>query len=141
MILHPYFSFTNDPLGVVVTPTDTPAVGGGWIPPKRRTARINGKTYIGTEKDIEALVLSMLDAEEEVEPVKPKKAQKKAKPVEIEVEREDVGLPMAINRPLFKALVRESYVNADPWMTHMLREIMRRYEDEEDIEILLMGLH
>lgn len=135
------FSFFDGASAVDTTP-DAPVVtrtGGGWIPPKRRTARINGKTYIGTEKEIESLVLSMLDAEEEVEPVKPKKAPKKVKPVEVEVE--DVDLPQVINRPLFKAMVRESYVNADPWMTHLLREIMRRYEDEEDIEILLMGLH
>lgn len=140
MILHPYYRFTNDPRGVVVTPT-APVVGG-WIDErkKRRAVVVNGKPYIGTEDEIEALLLSLLDEEAEVKPVK-KKAKPKAKPVEIEIEPAEITPPRFINIPLYKALVRESFHNNDPWLTYVLRKIMEDYEDEEDIEILLMGLH
>lgn len=116
------------------------SVGGGWIPPKRRAVVVNGKPYIGTEDEIEALLLSLLDEEAEVKPVK-KKAKPKTKPVEIEIEPAEVEPPRFINIPLYKALVRESFHNNDPWLTYVLRRIMEDYEDEEDIGILLMGLH
>lgn len=118
-------------------------VGGGLPAPKRRTAVINGKTYIGTEDDIEALVRSILNSEDEPE-VKPKRVNKK-KAVPVEIDEHEAPyvemLPMAVLKPRFRALIKESRINDDPWMTHLLRQIMAEYEEEEDLEIILMGLH
>ena len=118
---------------------DTPrSVAGGWIPPKRRAVVVNGTPYIGTEDEIEALLLSLLDEEADVKPVKAK-PKKKAKPVEVEID--EVEIPDRINLPLYKFLVRESFNNNDPWLTYILRRIMEERQDEDDIEVLLMGLH
>lgn len=122
--------------------TATPAVvgGGGLGTRKRRAVVINGRPYIGTEDEIEALLWNILDEEEEVKPVKAK-PKATVKPVEIEIDTEEIEIPEQINLPLYKFLVRESFQNNDPWLTFILRRIMEEYEDDEDLEIILMGVH
>lgn len=122
-------------------PVTSAVVVGGGLPGtrKKRSVVINGKPYIGTEQEIEWLLFSLLDAEEETPVQKPKKRARKDDPVELEVRPRE--LPLELNEPVYKALVKESFLQHDPWLTYLLREIARRIEEEEDdLEVILWAL-
>lgn len=141
MVWHPLYTFTDDAGYVPPVVVDPPVVVGGGLPRKPlRTVTLRGKSYIGTEEEIESLIVELLEDESD-EPVEvPKKSKKKQAPIEIEVEEKEV--PESINIPVYKALLKEAYREQDAWLTYTLKEILRRYEEEEDdIEIILWSLH
>lgn len=135
------FSFLNGAGGTVTPTVTTPTqeVGGGR---RRRRVIIDDIIYEGTEEQIEAKLWELLSAREEEpkpQPVK-KKARKKAKPVELK--NDYTPQPIYISLPKYRQLVSDSHRQEDMFLTALLRQMYRRYQEEEDdVEALILGLY
>lgn len=149
MILHPYFSFTNDPQGVVVVPPSPVSVGGG-IPSRKRQkrvwARIGDKAVYGTQRELEAYYEAVVAATvgepvQDVPELKTRPATKAKPKVAPEVVKApELDYPGADWEAMWRDLVaRQELASADALANVIRARIIRdRMLEEDDEEVLLL---
>lgn len=113
------------------TPTTTNNYAGGYKPiihPRLWIAHINGKRYVGTYEEIEAIAESVIVKTEK----KPRiviKPLRKA-PEGASVSHEVMAVPDA------KQVQEQLYIDLMPFLARVLEK--RRQDDEDDIEVLML---
>lgn len=130
-------------LTVVQAPVVPPAVvGGSTKRPRRRHFVIGDKHVIVDDRtEIEAVIAALAQSEPAIEPAR---AVRKREPVPAtEIASVDVApvefVPMRIDWAALDVLLRQSIRLEQPEVVSVIREMMRRIEDDEDdVEALLL---
>ena len=124
------------------SPPASPAVGGGSAKRRRRHYVIGDKHVIVDDRtDIETVVAALAQSEPAIEPAK---VVRKREPVPVaEIAPIEVApvefVPMRIDWAALDVLLRQSIRLEQPEVASVIREMMRRIEDDEDdVEALLL---
>jgi hypothetical protein len=135
VIGHPFLSFT-DAGGVAPTPTPVIPAAGHAGRHRRRRLIIDEVIYEGTEEQLEAKLIEIL--QQRIEPPKKKPAKRaKKRVVQLTAEIPEFVMPR-FNMPRYEQLVRDSQ---DAFLTAALHRLYQRHLDDEDDNEVLLLLH
>ena len=116
----------------------TPVVGGGSAARRRRRHYVIGDKHVIVDDrtDIEAVVAALAEGEPEIAPAKVVRAREPVPAAEIAPE----PLPaLRIDWAALDTLLRQSIRLDQPEVVSVIREMMRRIDDDEDdVEALLL---
>lgn len=121
------------------SPPASPAVGGGSAKRRRRHYVIGDKHVIVDDRtDIETVVAALAQSEPAIEPARVVRKREPVPAVDIASDPVTV-VPMRIDWAALDVLLRQSIRLEQPEVASVIREMMRRIEDDEDdVEALLL---
>lgn len=118
----------------------SPAVGGGSVKrPRRRHYVIGDKHVIVDDRtELEAVVAMLAQSEPAIEPARVVRKREPVPAVDIAPDPVEV-VPMRLDWAALDTLLRQSIRLEQPEVIAVIRDLMRRYdEDEDDVEALLL---